>query len=193
MLFRSPKELARLGRIDLADRRNRVLAHVARRWRSDPPSGFVVAAGISTNAPAICALLRTVAFMPAGQVVLAALDQHMTAEEWDAIGPFDPDPVTGRSLRAQESHPQYQLKSMLDRLGIAREEVTLWRWGGGHDARAARTRNISNAMVVPAYTGKWRDLKADERTFNGVRLLEAATPAEEAQRSEEHTSELQSH
>ena len=181
LLTRWPEELARLGMIDLAERRNRLLDHVARRWKEAPPGGFVVAAGIATNAPAICAVLRTVAFMPSGEVVLSALDQHMSAEEWEAIGPFEAEPVTGRRPRAEESHPQYQLKTMLHGMGIARDEVALWRWGGGHDARAARSRNISNAMLPPVFTGKWRDLKAEERTFSGVRVREAATPAEEAQ------------
>ena len=181
LLDRWPEELERLGMIDLADRRNRLLDHVAKRWRETPPSGFVIAAGISTTAPAICHVLRTVARMPQGQVVLAELDLDMSAEEWDAIGPFDPDPVTGRAARPQESHPQYALKRMLDRIGVARDEVALWRWGGGHDARAVRARTISNAMLVPAHTAKWRTLKAAERTLNGVRTMELATPALEAQ------------
>ena len=181
LLGRWPAELARLGMIDLAERRNCLLDHAARRWREAPPEGFVIAAGIATAAPAICALLRTVAHMRGGQVVFSALDQHMTAAQWDAIGPFEPDPVTGFRPRAEESHPQYLLKIMLERIGVARDEVTLWRWGGGHDARAARSRNISNAMLPPVHTGTWRGLKAEERTLNGVRLLEAATPAQEAQ------------
>lgn len=181
LLHRWPEELKRLGMIDLADRRNRLLDHVAQRWRSAPPPGFVVAAGIATTAPAICGVLRTVARMERGQVVLAELDLHMTKEEWDAVGPFEPDPVTGFRRRAEESHPQYALKRMLDRIGVARDEVSLWRWGGGHDARATRGHNISNAMLVPAHTGKWRTLKAAERTLNGVRALEVATPAQEGQ------------
>lgn len=181
LLDRWPEELACLGMIDLTDRRNRLLSHLAKRWRNAPPRGFVVAAGISTTAPAVCAVLRTVAHMEQGQVVLAALDQHMNAQEWDAIGPFKADPATGHRLPAQESHPQYAVKCMLDRIGVSRDEVMLWRWGGGHDAHANRSRNISNAMLVPAHTGKWRMLKAGERTFNGVRLMEAANPAQEAQ------------
>ncbi|QUT07983.1 double-strand break repair protein AddB [Sphingobium phenoxybenzoativorans] len=176
-----PRELARLGFIDMADRRNRLLAHIAARWKDAPPPAFVVAAGISATAPAIAALLRTVSRMERGQVVLAELDQHMTAEEWDAIGPFEPDPVTGRRRRAHETHPQFAQKLLLDRMGIAREEVALWRWGGGHDARAVRSRNISNAMLVPRLTTKWRDLQTADRSLGGVEALEAATPAEEAQ------------
>jgi len=181
LLDRWPDELARLGMIDLADRRNRMLDHVAKRWKETPPPGFVIAAGISSTAPAICGVLRTVSRLPLGQVVLSELDQHMSAEEWEAIGPFDPDPVTGFRRRAEESHPQYALKLMLDRIGVARDEVTAWRWGGGHDARAPRGRAISNAMLVPAHTAKWGDMKGAERMLSGVRLLELPAPAQEAQ------------
>jgi ATP-dependent helicase/nuclease subunit B len=176
-----PRELARLGMIDMADRRNRLLGHVAKRWAETPPPGFVVAAGISTTAPAIAAVLRTVSRMARGQVVMAELDQHMTADEWAAIGPFDPDPVTGRRKPAHETHPQYALKLLLDRMGIGRDEVALWRWGGGHDARAVRSRNISNAMLVPGLTAKWRDLETADRSLAGVEAVEVATPGDEAQ------------
>ncbi|MDX3908941.1 MAG: double-strand break repair protein AddB [Sphingobium sp.] len=176
-----PKMLAERGMIDMADRRNRLLAHVTSRWSESPPPGFIVAAGIATTAPAIAALLRQVARMERGQVVLADLDQNMTKEEWDAIGPFPPDPITGRSRRPHETHPQFGLKRLLDLMGVAREEVALWRWGGGHDARAVRSRNISHAMLVPHLTSKWRDLETSERSLAGVEAMEVATPAKEAQ------------
>jgi ATP-dependent helicase/nuclease subunit B len=177
-----PRELARLGMIDLADRRNRLLRHIAGHWAQEPPAaGFVVAAGIATAAPAIARLLRTVSRMERGQVVLAELDQHMDEEEWSAIGPFDPDPVTGRAPRAHETHPQFALKLLLDRMGVGRDEVAQWKWGGRHDARAARSKAISHAMLVPRLTGKWRDLKGEERALGGVEAIEVATPAEEAQ------------
>lgn len=181
LIERWPRELERLGLIDAADRRNRLLAYIAARWAKEPPPGFVVAAGISSPAPAVAALLRTVARMDRGQVVLAELDQHMSDEEWDAIGPFEPDPITGRRPRASETHPQFALKTLLDRMGIGRAEVAQWRWGSEHDARAVRSKNISNAMLVPAFTGKWRDLRTAERSLAGVEALETATPAEEAQ------------
>lgn len=181
LLDRWPRELEKRGMIDMAERRNRLLDHVAARWRTDPPPGFVIAAGISTTAPAICAVLRTIARMERGQVVLSELDQNMSDEEWDEIGPFTPDPATKKARPSHESHPQFALKLLLDRIGVARAEVALWRWGGGHDARAVRSRTISHAMLVPSQTGKWRDLKASELSLGGVSALECATPAEEAQ------------
>ncbi|WP_176591119.1 double-strand break repair protein AddB [Sphingobium sp. EM0848] len=181
LLARWPDELARLGCIDLADRRNRLLDRMAARWAKEPPGGFVVAAGISTTAPAIAALLRRIGMMPNGMVVFAGLDQEMDGESWDAIGPFVPDPITGRAPAGHETHPQYALKRLLDRMSATRDDVALWRWGSEHDARAVRGRNISNAMLPPRLTSRWRDLKTADRSLAGVEALEVATPGEEAQ------------
>ena len=181
LLSRWPAELARLGCIDLAERRNRLFDRLAARWREAPPAGFVVAAGISTTAPAVARLLRRVAELPDGMVVFAGLDQNMDETAWEAIGPFDPDPLTGRSPVPHETHPQYALKRLLDRMGVTRDDVAQWRWGSEHDARAVRGRNISNAMLPPRLTGRWRDLKTADRSLAGVEALEVATPGEEAQ------------
>src|SRR3546814_929258 len=159
------------GIIDMAERRNRLLAYIAERWRSAPPSGFVVAAGIATPAPAIAGLLHRVARMQRGMVVLPDLDLNLSPEEWDSIGPFDPDPVSGSRRRAIETHPQFALKLLLDRMSVHRDEVAQWRWGGGHDARAARSRNISNAMLPARPTTKWRDLETGDRNKSEERRV----------------------
>lgn len=181
LLSRWPSELARLGCIDLADRRNRLFDRLERRWAEAPPSGFVVAAGISTTAPAIARLLRRIARMPQGMVVFAGLDQHMDDPAWDAIGPFAPDPVTGRAPAPHESHPQYALKRLLDLMSASRHDVAQWKWGSEHDSRAVRGKNISNAMLPPRLTSGWRDLKTADRSLAGVEALEVATPGDEAQ------------
>ncbi|MGC4251309.1 MAG: double-strand break repair protein AddB [Sphingobium sp.] len=181
LLDRWPRELERLGCIDLAERRNRLFDRVAARWKESPPRHFVVAAGVSTAAPAIAGLLRRIAVMPGGMVVFAGLDQHMDGDAWEAIGPFDPDPVTGRVPAGHETHPQYALKRLLDRMSATRDDVAQWRWGSDHDARTVRGRNISNAMLPPRLTTRWRDLKTADRSLSGVEALEVATPGEEAQ------------
>ena len=127
LIARWPAELARLGFIDLADRRNRLFDRVAARWAEAPPPGFIVAAGISATAPAIAGLLRRIAELPTGQVVFAGLDQNLDEDAWAAIGPFPPDPITGRSAAGHETHPQYALKRLLDRMSASREDVAQWR------------------------------------------------------------------
>lgn len=176
-----PDVLKAMGRIDLAERRNRLLDAATRRWRASPPSGFICAAGINTSAPAVARLLRAIADLPEGLVVLPALDLLMPAEEWDALGPHDQDPETGRRRASIETHPQFHLKLLLDRMGVARGEVRGWRWGGGRDAPAARGRAVGHAMAPPAFTDRWEKLPPRERRLSGVRALELADPAEEAQ------------
>jgi ATP-dependent helicase/nuclease subunit B len=181
LIARWPEELARTGCIDLTDRRNRLFDRLTARWASHPPASPVIAAGISTTAPAVARLLRRIGMMAGGMVVFAGLDQHMDEEAWQAIGPFGPDPLTGQRKPGHESHPQYALKRLLDGMSATRDDVAQWRWGSEHDARAVRGRNISNAMLPPRLTSRWRDLKTADRSLVGVEALEVATPGDEAQ------------
>ncbi len=174
-----PRLLEGRGKIDLAERRNRLLAAVARKWRHRPPPGFVCAPGVKTAAPAVARLLRTVAGLERGAVVLPGLDLDMPDEEWGALGPDDS--AGGRRRASSETHPQFHLKLLLDRMGVARGEVRQWRRGGGADAPAARGRAIAHAMAAAAFTRKWQRLAPAERRLGGVRALELADPAEEAQ------------
>jgi ATP-dependent helicase/nuclease subunit B len=176
-----PKILRDRGMIDGPERRNRLLGALARRWAVRPPPGFVCAAGITTSAPAVSRLLRTIARLPDGMVVFPALDLTMPADEWDALGPHEPDLESGRRRHAVETHPQFQLKRLLDLMSVGRGEVTRWRWGGGRDAPAARSRAIAHAMAPAEFTARWQALKPAERRLTGIRALELADPAEEAQ------------
>ena len=176
-----PALLAERGKIDAADRRNRLLRAVARRWSEKPPRGFVAAAGITTSAPAIARLLRTVSRLDQGLVVFPGLDLAMSGEAWDSLGPHDADPETGRRRPSIETHPQFHMKLLLDRMDVARGEVGAWRWGGGRDAPAVRSRAIANAMTPAAFTSRWQTLPPAERRLTGVRAIELAGPAEEAQ------------
>src|SRR3546814_20793781 len=66
-------------------------------------------------------------------------------------------------------------------MGVGRGEVVRWRWGGGKDAPAARTRAVEAAMTPAEATGKWQAMPPRDRRMTGIRFLEAATPGEEAQ------------
>lgn len=177
VLDRWPGELAKLGRIDLAERRARLLDLLGARWRSVPPPGFVCAAGVNDSAPSVAQLLRRIADLPRGMVVLANVDTAMPDEEWDAIGPHGDN--DGR--RAIEVHPQYHLKLLLERMGVGRAEVSIWREGSEYDAASSRSRTIANALAPADFTGKWTELPLAERRLTGVRAAEFATPSGEAQ------------
>ena len=176
VLDRWPALLAERGLIDLSERRNQLLHALAKRWDERPPEGFTLAAGITTSAPAVAALLARVARLGQGAVILPGLadDRSMPGEEWDALGPEEDG-------RGEETHPQYHLKRLLHRIGVARDEVLPWRSGGRAASSAARGRAIINALVAPGFSGKWTELTASERRLTGIRVAELPDPASEAQ------------
>lgn len=171
-----PHLLSERGAIDLAERRNRLLRRLVDRWKDEPPSGFTLAAGITTSAPAVAALVARVARMPGGMVVLPGLwlSSIFPDEEWDALGPDE-------NGRGEATHPQFHLKLLLNRLGIARKEVQQWRWSGGAASPAARGKAIVNAMAAPDFSHKWETLRPAERRLGGIRFAELSDPASEAQ------------
>lgn len=181
VLDRWPGELARLGNVDLAERRRRLLDRTGDGWRALPPGNFVCAAGITTSAPAVARLLRIVAEMPNGFVVLPGLATGLDDAAWDALGPHPRDPATGHTRRSEETHPQFHLKLLLDRMGAARGEVQPWRVASELDAPPARGRAIDSAMLPAAFTHRWPALPRAERRFDGVTSIQVATPAQEAQ------------
>ena len=181
VIERWPAELARIAAIDAAARRARTLHRLANRWEVAPPPGFVCAAGISDSSRAVAALLRCIAELPEGNVVFHDLALEMPDEEWNALGPHDPDPATGLRKRSIETHPQFQLKLLLNRIGAARGDVRQWPAGSDHDASLARGRAIANALAPADFTGKWTALDADRRRLAGIRAVELATAADEAQ------------
>jgi ATP-dependent helicase/nuclease subunit B len=171
-----PDILTERGAIDLAQRRNILLRRLAERWKDDPPEGFTIAAGITTAAPAVAALVARVAWMPDGMVVLPGLwlDDLFPQEEWEALGPDEEG-------RGEVTHPQFHLKLLLNRMGIARDEVQPRRHSGGVASSPGRARAVANAMAAPEFSHKWENLPPAQRRLSGIRLAELSDPAAEAQ------------
>jgi len=164
------------GAIELTERRNSVLHGLAERWASSPPPGFTVAAGITTAAPAVAALVARIARMPEGMVVLPGLwlANVLPDEEWEALGPDE-------NGHGEATHPQYHLKLLLNALGVARDEVQAWRGSGGFASSPARARAVANAMAAQQFSHKWETLRPAARRLSGIRLAVLPDPAAEAQ------------
>ena len=177
-------ELASRGEVDAATRRNLLFDHAARRWRENPPPHPVVAAGVTSASPALARLLREVAELSRSAVILPDVDLGLDAKVWAGLGvagapPEEGDPPFGRSDAV--SHPQYHLKLLLNRMGVARHEVQPWHRAGMAAAPPERSRAISSLFLPPAASASWVDLPAERRRLSGVRLMETAHPDEEAQ------------
>lgn len=177
-------ELGERGEIDGPARRNALFDHAARRWKAAPPVHPIVAAGVTSASPALAGLLRVVSELPRGAVILPDLDLALDDEVWNALGSAGApeeagDPPFGRHDAA--THPQYHLKLLLNRIGVARDEVQAWHRSGLSAAPPARSRAISNLFLPPKASARWVDLPEDQRRLSSVRLMESAHPGEEAQ------------
>lgn len=177
-------ELAARDEIDGPARRNALFDYAARRWKAAPPAHPIVAAGVTSASPALAGLLRVVSELPRGAVILPDLDLALDDEVWDALGAAGApkeagDPPFGRYDAV--THPQYHLKLLLNRMGVARAEVQAWHRSGLSAAPPTRSRAISNLFLPPKASARWVDLPEDQRRLSAVRLMESAHPGEEAQ------------
>lgn len=177
-------ELQERGEIDAPARRNLLFDHAARRWKASPPPHPVVAAGVTSASPALARLLRVVSESPRGAVILPDLDLALDADVWDSLGTAGMpenagDPPFGK--QDATTHPQYHLKLLLNRMGVARDEVQPWHRAGMSAAPPARSRAISSLFLPPAASARWVSLPDTERRLSGVRLMETANPGEQAQ------------
>ena len=162
-----PELLAADGAVDVAERRNLLLAARAANWLHNPPATPVIAAGSTGSIPATADLLAVIARLPAGAVVLPGLDQDMDGGAWDLVEP---------------SHPQYGLRQLLTHLGVAREEVGDWPGVPLADDRQRARANLIGATLRPAAAaGTWSDLgEIDAAALTGLARIDCAGADEEA-------------
>ena len=172
------------GRIDAPERRNRLFDHAARIWAEHPPEHPVVAVGITSASPHLARLLRVVSELPQGAVVLPDLDLALGQEVWDELGHAGQPPEPGAAPFGREdaaTHPQYHLKLLLHRMGVARGEVSPWHRSGVSAAPPERAKAISNLFLPAKASACWVDLPEKTRRLAAVRLMESEHPGEEAQ------------
>ncbi len=159
-----PAVLEENGAMDPAARRNLLLERLGRRWAEAPPDRPAIAAGSTGSIPATADLLATVAALPDGQVVLPGLDRHLDEDSWSAV-------------EADESHPQFGLARLLQRLGIRRQDVRDWPEPADPDGAALReapherARLIAEALRPAGTTEAWA-----RRPLDGDTLAAALGP-----------------
>jgi ATP-dependent helicase/nuclease subunit B len=153
------------GKIDSADRRDQLLAREADRL-ARAKSGPVVAAGSTGTLPKVAELLRVIANYECGAVVLPGLDQTLDKKAFDLIG-ADDEPMPG--------HPQFGLKRLIEKIGIAREAVVPL----GEPANIKREEILSLAFRPQADDDDSRKLAA-ANSLEDVTIIEAADAREEA-------------
>ncbi|MEP3421056.1 MAG: double-strand break repair protein AddB [Erythrobacter sp.] len=176
--------LDELGAVDAATRRNMLFDRAARKWRETPPLSPIIAAGVTSASPALARMLRAIAGLPHGAVVLPDLDLALSEEAWNELGQAGASDEPGGDVFGGKdalTHPQYHLKLLLQRMGVARAEVRPWHRKGTTAAEPARSHAISSLFLPPQASKSWITLDRDKRRLTGVRLMTSATSEEEAQ------------
>jgi ATP-dependent helicase/nuclease subunit B len=135
-----PERLGELGLIDPSARRVRLLRALAGRWAARPPAGPMLAAGSTGTAPANADLLKLIAGLPQGAVVLPGLDLELAEDAWAEVG---------------EQHPQGAMKRLLQRAGIDRGQVRPWPAGVSAAEGRWRRRIVNEALRPPEATADW--------------------------------------
>lgn len=173
--------------------RNKLLAELTQNWLKNPPDFPIIAAGSTGSQPATANLLKTIARLPLGRVILPALDTQMPEEEWNEI---------------TDTHPQFMLKKLLENMGLERDEVkesplSLWERVRVRDYQEivnndksldveipsplplpvgeGKIRVIRTIFSPPAVTANWSKLDlplADG--LDGIKIVEAETQLDEA-------------
>jgi len=168
-----PGILAAEGALDPAEHRNRLLEAQAAAWRAKPPADPVIAAGSTGSIPATADLLKTIAGLPQGTVVLPGLDKALEDAAWTNVA-------------EAPSHPQHGLARLLGHLGLARKDVKEWDDDDKPSVFAAARLNLLSAALRPAAAparrpGEGLSAETVSRAFaDHVDYLECVNPREEA-------------
>lgn len=173
-----PQTMATHGFIDPAVLRDQQMRDYAAELETKKPRTPVILAGSTGSVPATAELMRTIANLPKGAIILPGLDNHLDYESWQTIGGkevADPCP----------SHPQFNMKLLLERLGVNRRDVIHL---GGKMTQSEHSRlNFLAELMRPAKTTHlWsgyhsrRDNESANTLFDALSLVEADTIHEEA-------------
>ncbi|WP_102959553.1 double-strand break repair protein AddB [Mangrovicella endophytica] len=169
-----PQALAARGLASEVGARNAWLVAEAERYRQIGSTGPVVIAGSTATAPATLTLMRAVANLPLGAVVMPGLDRDLSEPDFGAVD-------AARSL-ASAGHSQFGLKRILAGLLLPREAVTpLVADTGENGALRAREALVSDALRPAETSDAWAAVRRHgSEATTGLALIEAADEAAEA-------------
>lgn len=159
-----PRLLEDEGAVDGVIYRNQLLNSLSKMWEKSLPDYPVIAAGSTGSQPATAKLLKTIARLPQGKVILPFLDKEMPEKEWDAVG---------------LTHPQYALKQLLGKMEIDRQQVKLLV--PDTSSESGKQDYIRAIFSPPAITTHWSDIALpDPKCLDYIKLVETDTLFDEA-------------
>lgn len=158
---------------DAEARQRRVIETMAARWATSPPDDPVIIAGSTGSRGATQLLMRAVAGLPNGAVVLPGFDFDMPDSAWDSLcsGPVP-----------NEDHPQYRFLALARSIGVAPRSIR--RWTDTSPPDPERNRLLSLSLRPAPVTDQWMEEGAGlgplAAAAAGLTLIEAPEPRAEA-------------
>ena len=157
---------------DKETRQRMVIETLAEIWQVSPPQNPVIIAGSTGSRGTTMQLMRAVAKLPQGAIVLPGFDFDMPLSGWDDLA----DPLSS------EDHPQYRFRKLMDELGLAPQDIQPWDDSIG--TCPERNALVSLALRPAPVTDRWLtegpSLPDLSTAMEHVTLLEAPSQREEA-------------
>ena len=170
-----PAYLAESGRLDAATVRDLVLARQGEALAAGAARGPVIIAGSTGSIPATAGLMRIVARLDKGAVVLPGYDTAQHAAVLEALD--DPRADTASTI----GHPQYGMRRTVRRIGVDDSAIASLGPAPSPSLRA-RAHWVSAALAPAETTDRWIDWRTeiDPSAHDGVAILHAANEGAEA-------------
>jgi ATP-dependent helicase/nuclease subunit B len=158
-----PAHLAENGLMNPGARQVALLNAQAAAWDRAPPPEEILVAGTTAGIPAVARLLRVVARLPNGRVLLPAVDTAMDEDTWNLL---------------DDSHPQAGLRRLLAGLGATRGDLRAWPVHPESPVPPERFATLSRALLPAGALHAWQG--DPPPPLHGIASLTPADQQEEA-------------
>lgn len=170
-----PEILKEKNLIDPANKRRHSIEILSQAWEINPPKNHIIIAGSTGSIPAARHLMKIVANLEKGCVVLPGLDKIMPARAW-------------ASVKTEDGHAMRTLHDTINHIGINRNEVLAWPNNEPISENLINRRKLINIALTPKEeTADWLlEVKTLGREnaikgLDGLSLFEAPSEDVEAQ------------
>lgn len=139
----------------------KIVTHLAKKWAKNPISEPVIIAGSTGSRGTTLELMKAVAQLPQGSILLPGFDFDMPLPAWNDLA----------EAMSAEDHPQYRFYNLLGILGQTPNQVEHWPMGDA--APHPRTALVSLALRPAPVTDCW--LAEGPKLANLAQATEAMT------------------
>jgi len=158
--------------LDAEARQRLVVENLIARWQDAPPGHPIILAGSTGSRGTTLMLMKAVACLPQGAVVLPGYDFDQPESVWQHLS----------SPAGSEDHPQFRFSNLMHELDLSPSDIKPWT--NTPPPNLARNKLISLALRPAPVTDAWMkdgpNLENLAQATEAVTLVEASSPRSEA-------------